>query len=79
MRDTQKERQIHRQREKQASCRKPNVGLYPGTLGSCPGPKADAQPLRYPGVPSSLNSLMLATNFKQFKTPHERYSPVFNF
>ena len=35
MRDTERERQ----REKQAPCREPEVGLDPGTLGSCPGLK----------------------------------------
>ena len=45
MRDTEREGQRHRQREKQAPCREPNTGLDPGTPGSCPGPKADAQPL----------------------------------
>ena len=30
MRDTQSERQRHRQREKQAPCREPDMGLYPG-------------------------------------------------
>ena len=47
MRDTERERQ----REKQAPCREPDVGLNPGTLVSCPGPKADAQPLSHPGIP----------------------------
>ena len=37
-------RQRHRQREKQAPCREPYVGLDPGTQGSYPEPKADAQP-----------------------------------
>ena len=65
MRDT--ERQRHRQEEKQAAYREPNVGLDPGTLGSQPEPKADAQPLSqtpgYPGVPSVavLNSLLKVT------------------
>ena len=45
----QKERQRHRQREKQAPCREPDVGLDPRTPGSHPEPKADAQPLSYPG------------------------------
>ena len=45
------ERQRHRQREKRAPCRDPNAGLDPGTPGSHPGPKADAQPLSHPGVP----------------------------
>ena len=51
MRDTHRERQRHRQREKQAPCREPDVGLDPETLGSCPGLKAAAEPLRHPGVP----------------------------
>ena len=42
MRDTQREieRQRHKQREKQAPCREPDVGLHPGSLGSGPEPKA---------------------------------------
>ena len=44
MRDTQRERerekQTYRQREKQAPCREPDVGLNLGSPGSCPGPKA---------------------------------------
>ena len=48
--ETHKDRQRHRQREKQAPCREPDVGLDPGTPGSCPGPKADAQRLSHPGV-----------------------------
>ena len=40
--ERERERQRHRQRqrEKQAPCREPDVGLDPGTLGSCPGLKA---------------------------------------
>ena len=49
MRDRERER--HRQREKQAPCREPDVGLDPRTLGSCPEPKVDAQPLSHPGAP----------------------------
>ena len=41
-----------REREKQASCGKPDAGLYPRTPGSLPKPKADAQPLSHPGAPS---------------------------
>ena len=52
MRDTQRERQRHRQKQKQAPCREPDVGLNPGTPGSCPELKADAQPLSNPGVPN---------------------------
>ena len=40
MRDTETERQRHRQREKQAPCREPDVGFNPGTPGSHPGLKA---------------------------------------
>ena len=37
----ERERQRHnRQREKQAPCRKPDVGLDPGSPGSHPGLKA---------------------------------------
>ena len=51
MRDTEKERQRHRQMEKQAPCRELDVRLDPGTPGSRPEPKAHAQPLSHPGVP----------------------------
>ena len=51
MMDTHRERQRYRQREKQAPCQKPNVGLDPGTLRSHPEPKAGAQPQSHPGVP----------------------------
>ena len=56
MRDThrERERQRHRQREKQAPCRERGMGLDPGTLGSGPEPKADAQPLSHPGSPKTL-------------------------
>ena len=49
MRDTQREAE-NRQREKQAPCREPNVGLNPRTPGSGPEPKADAQLPSHPGV-----------------------------
>ena len=45
-----RERQTHRQREKQAPNGEPDVGLNPKTPGSQPEPKADAQPLSYLGV-----------------------------
>ena len=41
MRDTERERQRHRQKEKLAPCRKHDVGLDPSTPGSRPEPKAD--------------------------------------
>ena len=42
MSDTEIERQKHREREKHAPCREPDVGLNPGTPESRPEPKADA-------------------------------------
>ena len=42
MRDTE--------REKQAPCGEPDMGLDPRTLGSLQEPKADAQPLEPPGT-----------------------------
>ena len=50
MRDTER-RQRHRQREKQAPCREPDIGLNPRTLGSRPELKADPQLLSHSGVP----------------------------
>ena len=41
---------IKRQREKQAPCREPNVGLDSRPLGSQPESKADAQPLSHSGA-----------------------------
>ena len=49
---TERERGRDKQREKQAPYRDPDVGLDPGTLGSCLELKADAQPLSHPGVPN---------------------------
>ena len=50
MRDMERGRDTG-QREKQAPCGEPDVGLDPRTPGSHPGPKADAQPLSHPGIP----------------------------
>ena len=44
-------RDRERQKEKQAPCSKSDVGLDPGTRGSQPEPKVDAQPLSHPGIP----------------------------
>ena len=49
--DTERERQRHRQMEKQAPSREPDVGLNPRTPGSRPEPKAGAKPLSHPGIP----------------------------
>lgn len=48
-----RDRREQRQRENQAPQGDPNVGLDPRTPGSYPEPKAEAQPLSHPGVPSS--------------------------
>ena len=53
-RHRERERQRHRRREKQAPCWEPNVGLDPGTSGSCPGPKAGAKLLSHPGIPKII-------------------------
>ena len=54
MRDTHREKQKHRQREKQAPHREPDAGLYPRTPGSQSEPKAEAQSLSHPGAPSII-------------------------
>ena len=52
MRDTEKQNRLRqRQKGKQASCREPEVGLDPGTAGSLPELKADAELLRHSGIP----------------------------
>lgn len=66
MRDTDREREAETQtEEKQAPCRKPDVGLDPGTPGSHPGPKAGAKPLSHPGIPCSCinDSLYLSCKY----------------
>ena len=65
-----RERQRHRQKEKQAPCREPDVGLDPGTLGSRPEPKADTQLLSHPGVPLLLvlsENIALNSNVQLFE------------
>ena len=56
MTDIGRERHRHRQREKQAPHRELDVGLDPGTPGSCPRPKAGAKPLSHPGIPRNAFS-----------------------
>ena len=53
MRDREREAETQAG-EKQAPHREPDTRLDPGTPGSCPGPKADAEPLSHPGVPIIL-------------------------
>ena len=59
MRDRKREMQRHRQREKQAPCREPDVRFNPRTLGSCPELKADAQPLATQGSPTTVFNKLL--------------------
>ena len=53
MRDTERQRHTGRGRSRLPT--ESDVGLDPGTLGSLPEPRADAQPLSHPGVPLSFN------------------------
>ena len=56
----EREREEETQAEEEAGwihAREPNVGLHPGTPGSCPELKADTQALSHPGVPSHLEIL----------------------
>ena len=69
--ETHIERWRHRQREKQAPCRVPDVGLNLKTPGSWPELMADTQPLSHLGIlnfsflpahhPTSPSSLLLLT------------------
>ena len=42
-------------------------GIRSGSLGSCPGLKSEAQPLRYPGAPGTLHSFIHSGLFFFFK------------
>ena len=59
MRDTEREWQRHRLKEKQAPCKEPDVGLEPENPGSCPDPKAEAQTLSHSGIPRFVVIIML--------------------
>ena len=72
-RHTERERQRHRQREKQAPWREPDVGLDPGTPGSCPGPKAGAKPLSHPGIPVNIFLLIVKTQVFALQIHTEYY------
>ena len=73
MRDTHRERQRYRQREKPAPCREPDVGLDPETPGSGLELKADAQLLSHPGISNNtifqwaLNHHRLLTTYTTSK------------
>ena len=63
------EREAETQRKKQAPCRKPDVGLNPGTPGSCPEPKADAQPLSHLGI-LQIRTFLMKTAVKHVSPLH---------
>ena len=73
--ERRRERQRHTQREKQAPCGKPDVGLDPRTLGSRPEPKADTRPLSHSGPPFVLFILYL---YLPLWVPHNvRGEPIY--
>ena len=79
MRDTEREEQRHRQREKQAPCREPEVGLNPGTPGSHPGPKASTKQLSHPGIPRAGNFKASCTSETGvIRTLNANQSSIFN-
>ena len=57
-----RERQRHRQREKQTPCGESDAGLGPRALGSCPECKADAQPLRHSSIPTKITNINIPVN-----------------
>ena len=60
--ETQRERQRHRQMERQTPCGDPSMGLNPRTLGSHPELKVDAQPLSHRGVPMTYFTFFYFVN-----------------
>ena len=49
-REREREREAETQEDGEASSI-PDMGLNPGTPGSCPGLKAGTNPLSHPGIP----------------------------
>ena len=66
MSHTHRERQRHRQRDKQAPCGEPDAGLDPRTPGSQPEPKVDTQPLSHQDA--ARQSLFRKNNCDRRKT-----------
>uniref|UniRef100_UPI0024446BAF tRNA-dihydrouridine(20) synthase [NAD(P)+]-like isoform X2 n=1 Tax=Nyctereutes procyonoides TaxID=34880 RepID=UPI0024446BAF len=64
-----RERQRHRQREKQAPCGEPDAGLDPRTPGSRPEPKTDAPSQSHPSAPPSHLFKILSTLVKGIRRP----------
>ena len=71
MRDREKQR--HRQREKQALYRKPDAGLDPRTPGPWPEPKVHTQPLSHPGAPTDSFPIRMMSSSTSTNTN------IFNF
>ena len=57
MRDTERERQRHKQREKQPPCRELDVGVDPGASRTTPWVEGGAKPSSHPGVPQDTFKL----------------------
>ena len=55
-REREREREAETQAEGEAGSmhREPEVGLDPGSPGSCPRPKAGAKPPSHPGIPTRV-------------------------
>ena len=79
MRDTEGERQRHRQREKQAPCREPDVGLDPRSPGSGPGLKADTKPLSHRGCPMIFFSKHHLKQYANASPKHKNISYFVTF
>ena len=56
----------------------PDAGLDPGTPGSQPGPKADAEPLSHPGAPASLFPYCLSSSFPGLLTISHTHTQFLN-
>ena len=83
IRNTERVRQRHRQREKQPPWGEPNVGLDPRTPGSRPELRADAQLLSHPGTPTILKMFCvpkysLKQQFSKYslETPESNIKPL---
>ena len=48
---TQREAETQAEGEAGSMHQEPDVGIDPGSPGSCPGPKAGAELLHHPGIP----------------------------
>ena len=67
------------QKQKQAPCREPYVGLDPGILGSRPELKADAQLLSHPGVPNLFCFAFFFCNSDWILLAYKKSTDSFNY